>query len=158
MAVMTIDRLPWDIAETAHSMRRAYDRGALALGVTRAQWRVLLHLGREPGLRQVALADRLDIEPITLCRIIDRLEEASLVERLRDPSDRRAWLLSLTPKAAPILDALRSVATDLAAEAFEGLEAAQLDALQSGLARIRDNLSRIQTSPTNQNEPNRVSA
>jgi len=139
-------------------MRRAYDRRAIALGVTRAQWRVLVNLAREGNVRQVDLADRLDIEPITLCRIIDRLEEAGLVERRRDPTDRRAWRLALTDKATPILDQLRGLATELGAEAFDGLEPAQIDALRSGLARIRENLSQPQTPPNSQDKTNRASA
>jgi len=152
------DLLPWEVAETAHIMRRAYDRRAIALGVTRAQWRVLVNLAREGNVRQVDLADRLDIEPITLCRIIDRLEEAGLVERRRDPTDRRAWRLALTDKATPILDQLRGLATELGAEAFDGLEPAQIDALRSGLARIRENLSQPQTPPNSQDKTNRASA
>src|SRR4029450_3141757 len=86
-----MENLPFEIAETAHALRRAFDRRAATLGVTRAQWKVLFRLSRMPGLRQVDLADQLDVEPITLCRIIDRLEDAGLVERRRDPADRRAW-------------------------------------------------------------------
>ncbi|MCY7279660.1 MAG: MarR family transcriptional regulator, partial [Sphingomonas bacterium] len=63
---MTLETLPFEIAETAHAIRRAFDRRAAPLGVTRAQWRVLAWLARQPGLRQVELADHLDVEPITL--------------------------------------------------------------------------------------------
>lgn len=149
---MPTDHLAWEIAETAHVVRRAFDRRAAKLGVTRAQWRLMLRLSLSPSLRQVEVAELLDIEPITLCRIVDRLEEAGLVERQRDPSDRRAWLLNLTKQAEPLLEKLRAIATDLSAEAFEGLEMAQIDALRSGLARIRDNLS-----PSTETQ-NRVSA
>ena len=149
---MPTEHLAWEIAETAHSVRRAFDRRALKLGVTRAQWRLMLRLSVSPLLRQVEVAELLDIEPITLCRIVDRLEEAGLVERQRDPSDRRAWLLQLTTTAEPLLEKLRAIATELSAEAFDGLELAQIDALRSGLARIRDNLS--QSTETQ----NRVSA
>src|SRR4051794_41894729 len=92
-----METLPFEIGETAHALRKAFDRLAVGLGVTRAQWKVLFKLTRTPGLRQVELADMLDLEPITLCRIVDRLEEANLVERVRDPDDRRAWRL---PRAA----------------------------------------------------------
>ena len=149
---MPTEHLAWEIAETAHSVRRAFDRRALKLGVTRAQWRLMLRLSVSPLLRQVEVAELLDIEPITLCRIVDRLEEAGLVERQRDPSDRRAWLLQLTTTAEPLLEKLRTIATELSAEAFDGLELAQIDALRSGLARIRDNLS-----PSTETQ-NRVSA
>ena len=84
-----MDPMLWEIAETATALRRAFDRRAVSLGVTRAQWRVLAKLNRTPGLRQVDLAEHLDMEAITLCRIVDRLAEAGLVERQADPQDRR---------------------------------------------------------------------
>src|ERR687885_2800948 len=104
-----METLPFEIGETAHALRKAFDRRAVGLGVTRAQWKVLFKLTRKPGLRQVELADMLDLEPITLCRIVDRLEEAGLVERTRDPDDRRAWRLHVTATAQPPLHHLHGV-------------------------------------------------
>lgn len=144
---MGIESLPWELAETAHALRRAYGRRAAALGVTSTQWRVLLKLSRDTNLRQVELADILDVEPITLCRIIDRLEQAGLVERRRDPTDRRAWRVALTDKADPLLEGLRAIAIELSAEAFGGMEVADVEAMRSQLARIRDNLSQATISP-----------
>ncbi|HEX2803947.1 MAG TPA: MarR family transcriptional regulator [Sphingomicrobium sp.] len=137
-----MEELLFEINETARSLRRAFDQRAATLGVTRPQWRVLARLKREPGLRQVELAERLDMEPITLCRIVDRLEEAGLVERKPDPSDRRAWLLELTEKAAPLVSQLRSLAHDFAAEAMDGIEEPDLRKLQERLAAIRANIAR----------------
>jgi DNA-binding MarR family transcriptional regulator len=142
-----MENLAWEIAETAHTLRRSYDRRASELGVTRAQWRVLAWLAREPGLRQVALADKLDIEAITLCRIIDRLEEAGLVERQRDPEDRRAWRLYLTAKAEPVVVALRRLATELAENAFAGLGEDGIEEMRASLKRIRRNLCTAMTNP-----------
>ena len=138
---MALEEIPFEIAETALSLRRAFDRRAAPLGVTRAQWRVLAWLGREPGLRQVELADHLDVEPITLCRIVDRLEEAGLVERRRDPDDRRAWRLHLTAKGEPLLDELRVLAAAMAQEAFAGIPPQTIELLRKSLAQVRDNLS-----------------
>src|SRR5215212_1051872 len=115
-----METIPFEIGETAHALRKAFDRLAVGLGVTRAQWKVLFKLTRQPGLRQVELADMLDIEAITLSRIIDRLEEAGLVERVADPADRRAWRLHVTARAQPLIEKLRAVAGDLATEAFGG--------------------------------------
>ena len=139
-----METLPWEIGETSHALRRAFDRKAAEVGVTRAQWRVLAHLGRGPGQRQVELAERMDIEPITLCRMVDRLEDGGLVERQRDPSDRRAWRLYLTAKAEPLVERLHLLAADLAGEAFAGLDQPTIDALRAALARVRANVS---TSP-----------
>ena len=135
-----METLPFEIAETAHAMRKAFDRRAATLGVTRAQWKVLFRLSRTPGMRQVDLADILDVEPITACRIVDRLEEAGLVERLRDPADRRAWRLQVTAKAEPLIAKLKKIAAELTAEAFAGLTPDELERMRTNLTRIRENL------------------
>jgi len=133
-----------EIGETAHALRRAFDRRASALGVTKAQWRVLVKVSRYPGLRQVELADHLEIEPITLCRIIDRLEESGLLERQRDPADRRAWRLHLTEKAGPLIEKLKVIGAALSDEAFAGMTPPEVETLRRGLATIRDNIAALQ--------------
>lgn len=138
---MNFDELPFEIGLTAHALRMEFDRRAAPLGVTRAQWKALAWIGREPGLRQVALAEHLEIEPITLCRTIDRLEESGLVERRRDPDDRRAWRLYLTEKGKPLVGELRGLGRRLAAEAFAGLDDATLAALSDALKSVRDNMA-----------------
>ena len=142
---MPMETLPFEIAETAHAMRKAFDRRAVGLGVTRAQWKVLFRLERFPGLRQVELADMLDIEPITLCRIVDRLEESGLVERSRDPSDRRAWRLHVTVKAQPLIAKLHGVADEMIAQAFAGIDPKDIEITRRVLARARENASRTAT-------------
>jgi len=137
-----METLPFEIGETAHALRKAFDRLAVGLGVTRAQWKVLFKLTRTPGLRQVELADMLDLEPITLCRIVDRLEEAGLVERTRDPEDRRAWRLHVTAKAQPLVDKLQAVGADLVEHAFAGIDRKDIELTRQVLARIRDNAGR----------------
>jgi MarR family transcriptional regulator, transcriptional regulator for hemolysin len=137
-----METLPFEIAETAHAMRKAFDRRAVGLGVTRAQWKVLFRLTRQPGLRQIELADKLDIEPITLSRIVDRLEEAGLVERLADPADRRAWRLHVTARAQPLVEKLRGIADEMISEAFAGIDPKDIEITRQVLARVRENASR----------------
>jgi MarR family transcriptional regulator for hemolysin len=137
-----METLPFEIGETAHSLRKAFDRLAVGLGVTRAQWKVLFKLTRTPGLRQVELADMLDLEPITLCRIVDRLEEAGLVERVRDPADRRAWRLEVTRKAQPLMEKLTAVGAELVDEAFAGIDPQEIEITRNVLARVRENAGR----------------
>jgi DNA-binding MarR family transcriptional regulator len=137
-----METLPFEIGETAHALRKAFDRLAVGLGVTRAQWKVLFKLTRMPGLRQVELADMLDLEPITLCRIVDRLEESGLVERVRDPEDRRAWRLHVTAKAQPIIAKLQGVGDELVAQAFAGIDREHIELTRQVLARIRENAGR----------------
>ena len=134
--------LAWEIGETSHAMRRFYDRRVAQLGVTRAQWRVIAILGHDPGMKQVELADRLDVEPISACRIIDRLAEAGLVERQRDPGDRRVWRVSLTAKAQPLRERLRELAEEMSLEAFAGVSDKDLKVMRESLARVRENIAR----------------
>jgi MarR family transcriptional regulator for hemolysin len=137
-----METLPFEIGETAHVLRKAFDRLAVGLGVTRAQWKVLFRLTRTPGLRQVELADQLDLEPITLCRIVDRLEEAGLVERTRDPEDRRAWRLHVTAQAQPLIEKLQKVGAELIAQAFAGIDPKDIEITRQVLARARENAGR----------------
>lgn len=137
-----METLPFEIAETAHALRKAFDRRAVGLGVTRAQWKVLFRLDRRPGLRQIELADMLDIEPITLSRIVDRLEESELVERRADPSDRRAWRLHVTARAQPLIAKLRAIANDMIAEAFAGIDLKDIEITRQVLSRARENACR----------------
>lgn len=137
-----METLPFEIGETAHALRKAFDRRAVGLGVTRAQWKVLFRLDRRPGLRQIELADMLDIEPITLSRIVDRLEESELVERRADPSDRRAWRLHVTARAQPLIAKLRAIADDMIADAFAGIDPQDIEVTRRVLSRARENVCR----------------
>lgn len=136
-----MEQLAWEIGETSHALRRAFDRKAAALGITRPQWRVLAHLDHQPGQRQVELADRMDIEPITLCRIVDKLDEAGLVERRRDPTDRRAWQLYLCDSAAPLVTRLQALADEFSGEVFGNLNPAAVEETRTLLAMVRANLA-----------------
>jgi len=133
--------LAFELSETARLLRRDFDRRAAELGVTRAQWRVLARLSRQDGLRQVELADALDVEPITLCRMIDRLEDAGMVERRADEQDRRAWRIHLTPQAAPLIETLQGIAEDFLAEMFSGIDDAEQERVRDVLRRVRANLN-----------------
>ncbi|HMO76029.1 MAG TPA: MarR family transcriptional regulator, partial [Sphingopyxis sp.] len=84
----------------------------------------------------------IEVEPITLSRMVDRLAEAGLVERRADPTDRRAWLLHLTPRADALLDGMRATTAALSEEATEGLSAAERKQLAALVERVRSNLSR----------------
>src|SRR5437868_14407624 len=105
-----MENYAFEIVETARLIRREANKRAAVLGATKAQWRVLAWLKRTgDGARQVELAEGLDVEPITLCRMIDRLEEAGLVERRRDESDRRARRLHPAPAPPPVLAKLEEM-------------------------------------------------
>ena len=139
-----MENFAFEVVETARAIRREANKRAAILGATKAQWRVLARLSRagEP-LRQIELADALDVEPITLCRMIDRLEEAGFVERRRDGNDRRAWRIHLTPAAAPVIAKLEKMGVGFNADILAGTPEADRAAALRVLARIRHNLDQI---------------
>lgn len=139
------DSIGFMVSDVSRLLRRRFDERARAIGVTRPQWRALTALSRCEGINQGALAERLEVEPITLCRMIDRLEEAGLVERRRAPADRRAWHIYLTDKARPLLEQLRELGAALNAQALDGVDDPAQAALVVALERIRDNLSDLPT-------------
>jgi MarR family transcriptional regulator, transcriptional regulator for hemolysin len=128
------------LSDVSRLMRKRFDKRAAKLGLTRAQWRVLAHIGLQEGINQTALADILEVENITLGRHIDRLQDAGWVERRRDPMDRRAWRLYVTEKAHPTLSQMQQISLETRAEALQGLSAAESDALLNALLRLKSNL------------------
>lgn len=130
------------LADAARLMRRSFDARARKIGVTRPQWQVLTVLRRHEGINQGRLADLLEVEAITVCRMVDRLEEAGLVDRRADPDDRRAWRLFLTDKAERLMDRLRPLAGEVVEEALAGLDAGERADLYRMLDEIRQTLAR----------------
>ena len=128
------------IHDVSRLVRKRFDRHARAIGLTRAQWRVLAHLSRNEGVKQSELADILEIKPITLARLLERLGADDWVERRMDPADKRARRLYLTEKAKPILSELRKVALAVRHEALEGLPLADQDRLIEQLRLVKSNL------------------
>ena len=98
------------VHDVARLWRKRFEQRAATLGFTRSQWQVLVFLSRNEGIHQAGLAELMDVEPITLVRILDRLEARGLVQRRQHPKDRRVWLLHLTPEAHPSLEVLRRIA------------------------------------------------
>jgi DNA-binding MarR family transcriptional regulator len=127
-------------------MRKRFERRARAIGLTRAQWSVLANVARKEGINQTALAEILEIEPITLVRQIDRLEAAGWIERRLDPADRRVRLLFLTESAQPILERMRELGAATRAETLAGLTPAEQEALIDTLIGIKANLSALEAA------------
>ena len=130
------------LAQVSRLMRRSFDERARAIGVTRPQSQVLGILKRHEGINQGGLAEILEVEPITAARMIDRLQDAELVERRPDPEDRRAWRLHLTSRGEELLEQLRPFALETFEIALEGVSEAERAGLMAMLERIRANLSR----------------
>ncbi len=127
--------------DVAQMIRLDADRRASCHGLTRAQWMLLIWLERRPGITQKELADIIEVEPITIARLIDRLETSSLVERRPDPSDRRIWRLHLLPAAIPVLRALDLQRTDMARVLAGHLEQPTLEIITKALQTMKTNLS-----------------
>jgi DNA-binding MarR family transcriptional regulator len=127
--------------ETARLLTKRFDQRAKHLGLTRAQTQLLAYLVLHEGINQTGLADLLEIEPISLARLIDRMEQAGWVERRPDPKDRRAWLLFLTEKTKPVFSKMVEVGKEVRADALQGFTTAERDLILELLLRVRRNLS-----------------
>jgi len=127
--------------DTSRLMSTRFDQRAKGLGLTRAQCHVIVHLVRQEGINQARLAELLELEPISLARCLDRMEQAGWIERRLDPTDRRARLLYLTDKAKPVFDQIVDVAYQVRQEALAGLSPAERDQLLDLLQQMRANLA-----------------
>ncbi len=127
--------------DTARMLSKRFDQRAKCVGLTRAQSQLLAYLVYHEGINQAGLADLLEIEPISLARLIDRMEQAGWVERRADPGDRRAHLLYITEKAKPVFATLIEIGQQVRAEALAGVSPAEHDAIMALLMRVRCNLS-----------------
>jgi DNA-binding MarR family transcriptional regulator len=132
------------IHDVSRLLRRRYEQYARdeGLGLTRTHCAVLAHLARQEGVNQATLAQILDIEPITLVRLLDRLEEAGFIQRKPAPQDRRAYVLELTAKARPMLERIYDLATKVYDEAQAGFSKAETAQLLALLHRTKANLAR----------------
>jgi DNA-binding MarR family transcriptional regulator len=129
------------LADNSRQLRRLFDERVRGLGLTGPQARLLLSLERHPDQNQAFYAERLEIEPITLTRIADRLEDAGWIERQADPADRRARILHLTDKSRGIVTRLRASAEGLFDEVLGGFDPAERALFAAMLDRIAANLA-----------------
>lgn len=141
MPEMSVEReLAFTISDVARLLRTFADQRARDFGMTRAQWAVLARVQSSQGLKQIELADTLDLQPITLTRLIDRLCDSGLIERRSDPDDRRVKRLYLTPAAHPVLEGLSRLGQDMMATVLEGIEPAAVEELLTRLVTLKNNL------------------
>ena len=130
--------LLYDVART---MRTRADQRARTRGMTRAQWVILARLERQPGITQNEMAAIVEVEPITIARLVDRLEARGLVERRVDPKDRRVWRLQLTPAAAPVLREINKYRAEINEIITAGMSDATRRTLKEGLLQMKINLA-----------------
>ncbi len=130
------------VGQVSRLFRRSFDERARQIGVTRPQWQVLVIVSRNPGMNQGGVAEILEVEPITVGRMIDRMQDAQLIERRADPADRRAWRLHLTDKGQSLMEQLRPLGVETLESALEGIGPDERIVLREGLEQMLANLSR----------------
>lgn len=128
------------LSDTARLLRRNFNARVKHVGVTSPQARLLLILAKVEGENQGFYAEMVEVEPITLCRMVDRLEEIGLVERRKDPADRRAWRLHLTERSRAMIERLRHEIVELERDMMERFSPAQTDAFRTLLEQVQTNL------------------
>lgn len=145
--------IAFTIMDVARMLRTYADQRARQFGISRAQWTVLIRIDRTEGLKQSELADILDMQPISLTRLLDRLAENGLIERRADPNDRRANRLYLKPAARPMLEQLAALGTDMMTTVLDGLDTKTVERMLSDLGLIKDNLRAAIGRSANQSQP-----
>jgi MarR family transcriptional regulator, transcriptional regulator for hemolysin len=138
--------------EVARLLRKRFEQRTGHYGLTRSQWQTVSYLSKSEGIRQNSLAEMLEIEPITLVRILDRLEQRGLIERRQDPHDRRARLLYLRKGARPLLLAMQPLGEATRAEALEGVSTEDRDRLTATLTLMKSNLTAACNAPIAEKE------
>ena len=128
------------ISDVARLLRTHADQRARAFGMTRAQWAVLARLESNEGLKQSELAEMLDLQPITLTRLVDRLCASGLIERRADANDRRVKRLYLTAQARPLMDRLAALGQDMMGTVLDGFDLATIERMILELSRTKENL------------------
>ena len=131
------------IADLSRLFGRVFDRRAAHLGLTRVQWRALKRIHHDEGMTQAALADVLDMEPIAVGRVIDRLQKSGFIERRADPDDRRCWRLHLMPQSTQVVDAIEAVAVSVREDSLAGIDPRELETTLKVLGQIRETLSQL---------------
>ena len=130
-----------ELYDVARLMRIRFDRWARTYGMTRAQGLILARLARQPGMTQNEMAGLCEVEPITVGRLVDRLEARGLLERRLDPSDRRIRRLHLLPASEPILKEIQRYKEELFREITEGLDSATVELVTSALLQMKSQLT-----------------
>lgn len=128
------------MADITRLLRRVFDRRSAHLGLTRVQWRALSRIHRTPGLSQAELADDLELEPVAIGRVLDRLEGAGFIERRADPDDRRCRRLHAAPKSDEVMAEMRRVASGLRGDVLDDLDADDLATTLRLLGEIKERL------------------
>lgn len=133
--------LTWLLHDVHWFLSRDLEREAQRIGLSKAKWRVLAHLSRGDAISQTALATDMGVEKAPLGRILDKLEEDGLIERRRDPDDRRARLVYATDNISPLAEQMLGIAAGVFTTAFDGISQGEIRQFEKTLSRLRENLA-----------------
>ena len=134
------DRLGFLIHDAHRLLRKRFETRAASYGLSTAQWRLLARLVKDEGSTQARLAEFLEIEPISVSRLVDRMEASGWVMRRQDAGDRRVRMIFATEKSRNAFAAVKAIAGDIYDEALTGLSETERRALIAGLAKLVENL------------------
>ncbi len=152
MVTEGIERLGFLIHDAARLMRRRFESRASGLGLSAAQWRLMVRVTKEEGVAQARLAELLEIEPISVSRLIDRMEDGGWIERRADLSDRRVRMIFPTPKARQAFAKVKGLAGEVYEQALAGMTVEERLALVTGLRTLVENLSDEETTSCKQTD------
>ncbi len=144
------DRLGFLIHDAARLLRKRFEKRGSRHGLPAAQWRLLVRVVKEEGISQARIAELLEVEPISVSRLIDRMEEGGWIERRQDPSDRRVRTIHSTEKSREAYGEIKSHAGEVYEEALAGMPADDRAALIKSLDKIIENLSDGEGAATSQ--------
>ena len=133
--------------DVARLLKKRFEQNSHGSGLTRSQWQVLTYLAQNEGINQARLAELIEIEPITLGRLVDKLDAMGLIERHPHPTDRRTWLLHLMPTARPKLEQVRELGEVIRSEALAGVSEDDRQHLLKTLQALKANLTQACDAP-----------
>jgi MarR family transcriptional regulator for hemolysin len=150
---IAIDRLGFLLHDASRLLRKRFEQNASRYGLSSAQWRLLVRVFKEEGIPQARLAELLEVEPISVSRLVDRMEEGGWIERRADAADRRVRNIFLSDKSRAIFGEMRAVAESVFEDALAGLDGAERQTVLGGLQTICSNLSDVDPKAAAESQP-----
>lgn len=141
-----IDRLGFLIHDVQRLMRKRFETRASGLGLSSAQWRLMVRVAKEEGISQARLAELLEIEPISVSRLVDRMEEGGWIERRSDATDRRVRMIFPTAKASEAYAEIKSLAGEVYEQSLTGVSLEHRRVLIKALEAMAENLAVAETA------------
>lgn len=147
-----VEKIGFLIHDAQRLLRRRFDASAAQYGLSSSQWRLMVRVVKEKGIAQARLAEILEIEPISVSRLVDRMEEGGWVQRQADETDRRVRIVVPTDRSRAVFNEVKQVAGEVFEDALRGLSMEQRHALLHGLETMISNLASVGDAPAETSE------